>query len=257
MWQNIPLWPREASTIAGNVDALYLFLVLITGGVTLLVFGTLTFFLIKYRHSKHPVPEVIEGSTPLEIAWSVIPLGIFLLFFVWGASIYVSEARPPKDAMEVYLVAKQWMWKFEYQNGQREINSLHVPVNRPVRLTMISQDVIHSFYVPEIRVKTDVLPGRYTTTWFQPTKAGTYHLFCAEYCGTGHSAMTGQIVVMEPVPTKLGCKVAGNKARWPRPGRSSSRSLAVLPAIVLTPRDAVRTCRACMASLCCWTMAAR
>jgi cytochrome c oxidase subunit 2 len=184
--------------MARQVDALYIYLIAVTGGVTLLVFGVIGYFVFRYRHTKHPVAEQIEGSLPVEIAWSVIPLGIFMTFFVWGAFLYVAEARPPKDALEVYLVAKQWMWKFQYQTGQREINSLHVPVGRPVRLTMISQDVIHSFYVPAMRIKTDVLPGRYTTAWFTASKAGHYHLFCAEYCGTLHSGMTGEVVAMEP-----------------------------------------------------------
>jgi cytochrome c oxidase subunit 2 len=198
MWQNFPLWPTEASTISRQVDGLFLTLITVTGGVTLLVFATIIFFAIKYSHKNHPVAEPIEGSTPLEILWSIIPLGIFMLFFVWGAAIYVFEAKPPSDAMEVYVVAKQWMWKFQYQTGQSEINVLHIPVNRPVRLTMISQDVIHSFYVPDMRVKADVLPGRYTTTWFQPVKAGHYHLYCAVYCGTNHSDMIGEVDVMEP-----------------------------------------------------------
>jgi cytochrome c oxidase subunit 2 len=198
MWQHILLWPTQASTISRQVDGLFVFLIAVTGGVTLLVFGTIAFFAFKYEHKKHPVAEPIEGSTPLEIVWSIIPLGIFMIFFLWGASIYMFEAKPPKDAMEVYVVAKQWMWKFQYQTGQSEINTLHIPVNRPVRLTMISQDVIHSFYAPDMRVKADVLPGRYTTTWFQPIKAGKFRLYCAVYCGTDHSAMIGEIDVMEP-----------------------------------------------------------
>jgi cytochrome c oxidase subunit 2 len=199
MLQNFPLWPTEASTVSRSVDGLFLFLITVTGGVTLLVFATIAFFLIRYRHSRHPKAEPIEGSLRLETAWSLIPLGIFMIFFAWGASIYIAEAKPPADALEVYVNAKQWMWKFEYQSGQEEINTLHVPVNRPVRLTMISQDVIHSFFVPAMRIKADVLPGRYTTTWFQPIKPGHYHLFCSEYCGTDHSAMIGEIIVMEPV----------------------------------------------------------
>jgi cytochrome c oxidase subunit 2 len=144
------------------------------------------------------VADQIEGSTPLELTWSIIPLGIFMIIFIWGAFIYFQEARPPADSLEVYVVARQWMWKIQHQDGPREINQLHVPVDRDVRLTMISQDVIHSFFVPAFRIKTDVLPGRYTTQWFHPTQVGTYHLFCAEYCGTGHAVMGGQVVVMEP-----------------------------------------------------------
>lgn len=198
MWQNIPLWPKNASSIANSVDGLYIFLLAVCGAVTVLIFITIAFFVYRYRAKVHPVAEQIEGSLPLEITWSVVPLGVFMLFFVWGAAIYFAEARPPKDALEVYVVAKQWMWKLQYQNGVREINTLHVPVNRDVRLTMISQDVVHSFYVPAFRIKQDVLPGRYTTTWFRATKPGRYHLFCAEYCGTQHSGMIGEVVVMEP-----------------------------------------------------------
>ncbi len=140
----------------------------------------------------------IEGSLPLELTWTLIPLGICMIFFAWGSLIFFEEARPPKGAMEVYAVGKQWMWKFEHESGQREINQLHVPVGRDVKMIMSSQDVIHSFYVPAFRIKADVLPGRYTSTWFRPTKVGTYHLFCAEYCGTDHSGMIGQVIVMEP-----------------------------------------------------------
>ncbi len=135
---------------------------------------------------------------PLELTWTLIPLGICMIFFAWGSLIYFQEGRAPKGAMEVYAVGKQWMWKFEHDTGQREINALHVPINRDVKMIMSSQDVIHSFFVPAFRIKQDVLPGRYTSTWFRPTKTGTYHLFCAEYCGTQHSGMIGEVVVMEP-----------------------------------------------------------
>jgi cytochrome c oxidase subunit II len=180
------------------VDALYIFLLAVTTSVTLLVFLLLLIFVVKYRHTKHPVAEPIEGSLPLEITWSLIPLGIFMIFFTWGAAIYFAEARPPANALEIYVVGKQWMWKVQHQDGQREINTLHVPLGRDVRLTMISQDVIHSFFLPEFRIKQDVLPDRYTTEWFRATKAGRYHLFCAEFCGTLHSGMIGELVVMEP-----------------------------------------------------------
>lgn len=198
MWENLPLWPARGGSFAGPVDSLMIFLVAVTGGVALLVFLAVFYFGIKYRHTKHPKAQAIEGSLPLEITWSVIPLFVFFVFFGWGAYIYFIESRPPKNAMDVYVVGKQWMWKVQHPTGQREINELHVPVGRDVRLTMISQDVIHSFFVPAFRIKTDVLPGRYTTQWFHPTKAGTYHLFCAEYCGTQHSGMIGRVVVMEP-----------------------------------------------------------
>ncbi len=197
MGNNFPLWPTAASSNASNLDALFIFLIVVTGTVTLLIFLLIFVFAVKYRHTKHKAVQ-IEGSVPLEIAWSLIPLGIFMIFFGWGATIYFQEARPPKDSMEIFVVAKQWMWKMQHQDGVREINELHVPAYKDIRLTMISQDVIHSFFVPAFRVKTDVLPGRYTTLWFHATKPGQYHLFCAEYCGTQHSGMVGQIVVMEP-----------------------------------------------------------
>ncbi len=193
-----PLWPTAASTTADQVDALTLFLISVTGAVTLLVIVVTVVFLFRYRHSKHSVAQQVSGSIPLELTWTLVPLGIFMIFFVWGARLYVAEATPPRDSLQVYVIAKRWMWKLQHENGIREINTLHVPMNRDVRLTMISQDVIHSFWVPEFRVKTDVLPGRYTTLWFRANKPGTYHLNCSEYCGTQHSNMVGTIVVMEP-----------------------------------------------------------
>ncbi|MGB8771814.1 MAG: cytochrome c oxidase subunit II [Candidatus Korobacteraceae bacterium] len=198
MWKNFPLFPERASALAWQVDGLYFLLVAVSAFFTLLIFVLIFVFAVKYRRSVHPHATHIEGSLPLELVWTLIPLGICMVFFAWGSLIYFQEARPPKDAMEVYVVAKQWMWKFEYENGQRDINQLHVPVGRDVKMVMSSQDVIHSFFVPAFRIKNDVLPGRFTTTWFRPTKVGTYHLFCSQYCGTNHSAMIGEVIVMAP-----------------------------------------------------------
>ena len=198
MLNNFPLWPVQASTMARNVDALYIFLLIVTGMMTLLVFSFLIYFAARFRHRPGVRAEQIEGSTPLEITWSTIPFLIFMVIFAWGALVYFKERTPPADATEVYVVAKQWMWKLEHAEGQREINQLHVPVGRDVKLIMTSQDVIHSFFVPAFRIKQDVLPGRYTVEWFRATKPGVYHLFCAEYCGTQHSGMVGDIIVQEP-----------------------------------------------------------
>jgi cytochrome c oxidase subunit II len=198
MLSNFPLWPVRASTMAGRVDALYIFLLIVCGLMTLLVFSCLIYFAARYRQRPGVPAEQIEGSTELEIVWSVIPFLVFMVIFAWGAVVYFKERTPPRDATEVYVVAKQWMWKLEHAEGQREINELHVPVGRDVKLIMTSQDVIHSFFVPAFRIKQDVLPGRYTVAWFRATRPGTYHLFCAEYCGTQHSGMVGSIVVMEP-----------------------------------------------------------
>ena len=199
MKETFPLFPQQASTMAPRVDALYFYLVAVTIVFSLLIAIAILYFAIKYRRrSESELPHGIEGSLKLEIAWSVIPLLFTLTFFFWGTSIFFAMNRPPDDAIEISVVGKQWMWKFQHADGQREINELHVPIGRPVRLVRASEDVIHSFYVPAFRLKRDVLPGRVATLWFEATKPGRYHLFCAEYCGTKHSGMIGWIEVMEP-----------------------------------------------------------
>ncbi len=191
--------PEQASSVAADVDALTGFLTLVTGFFTVLIAFLVVYFGIKYRRrSEADLPKPIEGSLKLELGWMLPPLVIGLVIFFWSARLYFAMYRPPDDAMTVYVVGKQWMWKLQHPTGQREINTLHVPVGEPVRLTMISEDVIHSFYVPAFRIKQDVLPGRYTTIWFEATREGTYDLFCAEYCGTEHSLMRGKVVVMSP-----------------------------------------------------------
>jgi cytochrome c oxidase subunit II len=197
----LPVFPEQASTFAGEVDALYSFLVAIS-----IVFGmgiaiALMIFAVRYRRrSRDERPELIEGSLPLELAWSIGPLLIVIPIFIWGAVLFFRMERMPPNAMQVYVVGKRWMWKVQHMTGQREINELHVPVGTPVRLILTSEDVIHSFFVPAFRVKKDAVPGRYTNLWFTATRTGRYHLFCAEYCGTKHSGMIGSIVVMEPAP---------------------------------------------------------
>ena len=198
MWQNFPLFPPRASALAWQVDGLYFLLIAVSAFFTLLIFALIFVFAVKYRRERHPHAVQIEGSLPLELTWTLIPLGICMIFFAWGSLIFFQEARPPKGSMEIYAVGKQWMWKFEHETGQREINQLHVPIGQNVKMIMSSQDVLHSFFVPAFRVKADVLPGRFTMTWFRPTKPGSYYLFCAEYCGTQHSGMIGEVVVMEP-----------------------------------------------------------
>jgi cytochrome c oxidase subunit II len=210
MFDNFPLWPARASSTAGNVDALFIFLLIVSGMMTLLIFTAVVYFAARYRHRKGVMAEQIEGSTPLELTWSIIPLGVFMVIFAWGAIVYFNGRTPPRDATEVYVVAKQWMWKLEHAEGQREINELHVPVGRDVKLIMTSQDVIHSFFIPAFRVKQDVLPGRYTVLWFRAIKPGTYHLFCAEYCGTHHSGMIGDIIVQEPAQYEAWMSGASN-----------------------------------------------
>ena len=199
MFSNFPLFPEQASAAARQVDALYYFLIAVSAFFAVLIAVLLVTFALKYRRrSESERPAPIHGSLVLELTWTIIPFGLAMVMFFWGAQLYVSLSRPPDDALQVFVVGKQWMWKLQHLEGRREINELHVPVGRSVKLTMTSEDVIHSFFVPAFRVKADVIPGRYTTLWFHPTKPGTYHLFCAEYCGTEHSGMIGRVVVMEP-----------------------------------------------------------
>jgi cytochrome c oxidase subunit II len=194
-----PLFPERASTMAGRVDALYFFLLGLSAFFALLIAGLIVYFAVKYRRrSPDAVGENIHGSTVLELTWTGIPLLITMVIFVWGAAVYFAMATPPEDTLNIYVVGKQWMWKFQHLDGQREINELHVPVGRNVKLITTSEDVIHDFFVPAFRMKADVLPGRYVSLWFRPTRPGRYQLFCAEYCGTQHSRMIGEVVVMEP-----------------------------------------------------------
>ena len=195
----LPLFPEQASTFAPEVDHLLYFLLTVAVFFTLLIFGAIFYFAVRYRRrSDQELPHVLHGGMALEIVWSVIPFGLTMVMFTWGASVFFREIRPPDDALNINVVGKQWMWKIQHMEGQREINELHIPLGRAVRLTLASEDVIHSFFVPAFRTKQDAVPGRYSTTWFQPTKAGKYHLFCAEYCGNRHSGMIGWIYVMEP-----------------------------------------------------------
>ena len=193
------LFPEQASNFAPAVDHLLYFLLAVATFFTLLIFCSIFYFAVRYRRrSENEIPPEVHGGMTLEILWTVIPFGLTMVMFTWGASVFFSISRPPDDAIELYAVGKQWMWKLQHMEGRREINELHIPVGRAVKLMMTSEDVIHSFYVPAFRTKEDVLPGRYTTTWFKPTVPGRYHLFCAEYCGTNHSGMTGWVYVMEP-----------------------------------------------------------
>lgn len=199
MQSTFPLFPQAASSIASDVDLLYFFILAVSSFFAVLVSALVVYFAIKYRRGHaDEVGHDIHGSIALELLWTVIPFVLAMVMFFWGADLYFRIARPPADAMEIFVVGKQWMWKVQHPEGVREINELHVPVGRPVRITLGSEDVIHSFYVPAFRVKMDAVPGKLTTMWFTATKTGTYHLFCAEYCGTQHSGMIGQVIAMEP-----------------------------------------------------------
>jgi cytochrome c oxidase subunit 2 len=196
---DFPLFPQQASSVAPLVDGLFLFLVVITGAVSLLIWIVIFYFAIKYR--RRPDNELAQEQEPpaiLEMTWTVVPLLIFIVIFIAGAWVFLRMQVVPGNALEVYATGRQWMWKFQHPTGQREINELHVPVGRAVKITMASEDVVHSLWFPAFRVKMDVLPNRYRTMWFQATRTGRYHIFCAEYCGTLHSGMVGWVEVMEP-----------------------------------------------------------
>jgi cytochrome c oxidase subunit II len=200
MQQNswVPLFPEQASTFAWEVDALYFYLVAVSVFFTVGIVAAIFYLAIRYRErEKFQNGAEIHGSIALETTWSIIPFVISMTIFLGGAIVYYNQYRPPKDAMEIYVVGKQWMWKFQHGTGQREINELHVPVGRKIKLTMTTEDVLHDVYIPAFRTKADVVPGRYTTLWFEATKPGKYHLYCAEYCGLNHSGMGGWVYVME------------------------------------------------------------
>ncbi len=197
---NSPFNLPEASTHAVTVDHIFYLLLALSGATVMLVFGLILLFAVRYRRGskakRGPMPAIL--SREFEIGWTLATLLTFLFLFWWASSANLSSLAAPPHALEIHLVAKQWMWKTQHTNGAREINALHVPMNRPVHVLMSSQDVIHSFFVPAFRVKQDVVPGRDTDIWFQASKSGTFPLLCAEYCGTNHSMMRGKFVVMRP-----------------------------------------------------------
>ena len=185
--------------MAADVDQLYWFIVGVTAFFGILVCVLVVYFAVKYRTDDPlKVGAPITGSIPLELAWSVIPFLISVVIFVWASQVFFDLYRPPDQTLEIYATGKRWMWKFQHLDGKAEINELHVPIGRPVKVTFTSEDVLHSLYFPSFRTKADAIPGRYSTVWFEATKTGQWHIFCAEYCGTQHSGMVGTVTVMEP-----------------------------------------------------------
>ena len=193
------LIPDQASTMAADVDQLYWFIIGVTAFFGILVCVLVVYFAVRYRTDDPlKVGAPITGSIPLELAWSVIPFLISVVIFVWASQVFFDLYRPPDQTLEIYATGKRWMWKFQHLDGKAEINALHVPVGRPVKVTFTSEDVLHSLYFPSFRTKADAIPGRYSTVWFEATQTGEWHIFCAEYCGTKHSGMIGMVTVMEP-----------------------------------------------------------
>jgi len=221
-----PIFPPQASTIARQVDALCLMLLAVCGAVLLAILIAILYFLFKYRRAKPANRSLFRGSTlAYELAWTLFPLLMFMGMFCWGAVIYHDEQIIPKSEIELNAVGKQWMWKIQHPNGRREIDEMHVPVGQVVKVTLASQDVIHSFYLPAFRIKQDVVPGRLTTEWFQATKTGTYHLFCAEYCGKDHSRMRGRVIVMEPAEYEQWLNSGSHEPSLAQAGEQLFRSL--------------------------------
>jgi len=189
--------PPGQSTISGEVDSLFYFILYMSIFFFVLVVALSIYFAIRYRRKGELTKT--SGAThnvKLEIAWTVIPLILVMIVFAWGFNAYMRLNIVPKDALEIKVTGQKWFWSFDYPEGASSVNELVVPVDRPVKLLLSSKDVIHSFYVPDFRIKMDVLPNRYTITWFQAKNVGTYNLFCAEYCGRGHSEMIGTVKVV-------------------------------------------------------------
>lgn len=199
MLSGISLFPEQASNLAPAVDNLYFFVTAVTAFFALLVVVFVVVFAIKYRDKTgEKVGAPITGSVPLELGWSIIPFFISMAIFGWATVVFFDLVRAPDQTLDIYSTGKRWMWRFQHIDGQSEINELHVPLGRPVKVIFTSEDVLHALYIPAFRVKADAIPGRYSSVWFTPTKVGEYHLFCAEYCGTKHSGMIGRVVVQEP-----------------------------------------------------------
>lgn len=199
MWREwIPFWHAGVSPYGGDVDLLFAGLVALSGLVLALLFFLLALFCVRYRAGNDVDRENHEAkSWHWEVGWTAASLVGFLGLFIWGAAVFLKIYQTPAEEQAVFVVAQQWMWKVQHAGGQSEINALHIPVNRPVKLVMASQDVIHSFFIPALRLKHDVVPGRYQSIEIEVRQPGSYHLFCAEYCGTDHSAMIGEVVALE------------------------------------------------------------
>lgn len=216
MQHEFRLFPDRASNFAPQVDALYFYLLGVAAFFTLTIFVAIVYLALRYRRGRpadHPRPHA-EQFWMMEVAWIGIPFVLAMIMFGWGATLYFDMRTPPADAIELQVIGKQWMWKVQHPQGRSEINALHVPVGTPVRLNMISEDVIHSFFIPAFRVKMDVLPDRATSLWFKATEPGEYYLFCAEYCGTDHADMSGKVYAMEPAD--YAAWLAGSSAEPPK-----------------------------------------
>ena len=196
---SLSLWPQAASASAVETDHLILLFTVLTLLLVVPVFVAISIFAIRYRDGARVVRVRVENrDRMLELTWMIIPFALTLIFFAWGARLFDTHRHAPANAMTIQAIGRQWMWKFQHPGGQAEINNLHVPVGEPVLINMISQDVIHSLYIPALRIQMETLPGRYTQIWFKADKSGSFHILCAEFCGTDHSKMAGILTIMPP-----------------------------------------------------------
>jgi len=229
MKSTFSLLPDQATQFAAEIDLLYLFILAVSVFFTVLVVALVITFAVKYRRrSNSERPEPPHEDSRLEIFSGLFLLVLMFIMFFWGAKLFFKANRPPKDAMEILVTGKQWMWKLQHPEGKREINTLHIPVGQSIKLTMTSEDVIHSFYIPAFRVKNDVLPGRYTTVWFKPTKEGRYNLFCTEFCGTEHSRMVGWVNVLSESEYEQWLRGSGADTAQETPVMTGARLFAEL-----------------------------
>ena len=226
---NFQLMPDQASSFAQEIDTFYLLLWVLTVVLSIGVAAAAAFLMWRYkRRSAGEIPEHIHGALLLELSWSIIPFLISMVIFAWGAKLYYQLGTAPVDSLEIYVTGKQWMWRAQHQNGVREINELHLPLGRAIKMTMTSEDVLHAYYIPAFRTKADVVPGRYTSTWFKPTQTGEFHLFCAEYCGTQHSGMIGKVYVMEEKEYQAWLTAGGGLTYGMTPAKSGEKLAATL-----------------------------
>ena len=196
---SLSLWPQAASASAVETDHLIFLFTLLTLLLVVPVFLAISFFAIRYRDGIKVVRVRVENrDRMLELGWMIIPFVLTLIFFAWGARMFDTHRHAPPNAIAIQAIGRQWMWKFQHPGGQAEINNLHVPVGEPVLITMISQDVIHSLYIPALRIQMETLPGRYTQLWFKADTTGRFHILCSEFCGTDHSKMAGILTIMAP-----------------------------------------------------------
>src|SRR6187431_2158101 len=227
MLSAIPIFPAQASTYASDVDKLYFLILAVTSFFAIAVVIFVAIFAIKYQdHTGTQVGAPIHGSIPLELAWSFIPFVIAIGIFAYATVVYFELVRPPAETLQIYSTGKRWMWRFQHISGRVEINELHLPVGRPVKVTFTSEDVLHDLYIPAFRVKADAIPGRYSSIWFTATKTGEFHLFCAEYCGTRHSGMIGTVIVMEPDEYQAWLSSGGLTGSMSARGEQLSQQLA-------------------------------